>query len=87
MSSVPVREPYGARETIAGLLATIAITAAAVGVAYRPVRIIPFAIVLALVASRMTNRNHRLAGFAVGAGVVAWVLGMSIAVVTKNPLF
>ncbi len=87
MSTVPAREQYGARETIAGLLATVAIAAAAIGVAYRPVRIIPFAVVLALVATRMTNRYHRLAGFAVGAVVVAWVLGMSIAVLTKHPLF
>ncbi len=87
MSTVPARDSYGAREAIAGLLATLAIAAAALGVVYRPARIIPFAVILALVAARMTNRYHRLAGVAVAVVVVAWVLGMTIAVLTKNPVF
>ena len=72
---------------MAGLLATVSIFASAVGLAYRPVRLIPFAIVLALVAARMSERQKRLAGLAVAAAVICWTVGMTIAVVTKNPLF
>ena len=82
-------EPSGrwtTADTIAGLLATVSIFASAVGLAYRPVRLIPFAILLALVAARMSERQKRLAGLAVAAAVICWTLGMTIAVVTENPL-
>ena len=83
-------EPSGrwtAADTIAGLLATVSIFSSAVGLAYRPVRLIPFAILLAFVAARMSERQKRLAGLAVAAAVICWTLGMTIAVVTKNPLY
>ena len=86
MSTVPVREE-GAREVIASLLATAAIFASLLGLAYRPARIIPFAMVLALVAARMSVRWSRLAGIAIAVVVVCWVLGMTIAVLTQNPLY
>ena len=78
---------WTAVDTIAGLLATVSIFTSCVGLAYRPVRLIPFAIVLALVASLMSERHKRLAGLAVAAGVICWTLGMTIAVITKNPLY
>ena len=34
----------------------------------------------------MSARQQRLAGIAVAAGVICWTLGMTIAVVTENPL-
>jgi ABC-type Mn2+/Zn2+ transport system permease subunit len=45
------------------------------------------AIVLALIAVRMSVRFQRLALVAAVAGMVGWVLGMSFAVTTDNPLF
>jgi hypothetical protein len=78
---------WSARDTVGGLLASISIFASAVGVVWRPVRLLPFAIVLALVAARMSARQERLAALAVGISVVAWVLGMTIAIVTGNPLY
>ena len=86
MSSVPAREE-SARDAIAGLLASVAIFASLLGLAYRPARIIPFAIILALVSARMSTRWSRLTGIAVAAVVVCWVLGMTIAVLTQNPLY
>ena len=74
-------------DTVAGFLATLSIFASALGLVWRPVRIVPFAILLALIAARMSARNERIALYAVIAGVVCWTLGMTIAVVTKNPLF
>ena len=90
MSAVPEpREPRreDAREAIAGLMATAAIFASLFGLAYRPVRLIPFAVVLALIAARMTTRYSRLAGWAIATVVVCWVLGMTIAVITEHPLY
>ena len=83
-------EPSGrwtAADTIAGLLATTSIFTSAVGLAYRPVRLIPFAILLAFVAARMSDRQQRLVGLAIGAAVVCWTIGMTIAAVTENPLY
>lgn len=76
-----------AREAVAGLMATAAIFTSALGVAYRPVRMIPLAVVLALVAARMTTRYSRLAGWAIAAVVICWILGMAIAVITERPLY
>lgn len=74
-------------DTMAGFLATLSIFASALGLVWRPVRIVPFAILLALIAARMSARNERIALYAVIAGVVCWTVGMTIAVVTKNPLY
>jgi hypothetical protein len=79
--------PSNARETVAGFLAAAAIFVSAIGVAYRPARLIPVAALVALVAARMTERYSRLAGWAVAAAVVCWTLGMTIAVITENPLY
>jgi len=74
-------------DTVAGLLATISIAASFLGLVYRPVRILPFAILLALIAAKMSARNERLAFGALAAAVVCWTLGMTIAVVTENALY
>ena len=78
---------WSAADTVAGLLATISIFASCLGMIYRPVRIIPFAIIIALIAARMSARQQRLAGIAVAFGVICWTVGMTIAVVTENPLY
>jgi hypothetical protein len=79
--------PSDARETVAGFLAAAALFVSAIGVAYRPARLIPVAVLLALVSARMTERYSRLAGWAVAATVLFWTLGMTIAVITENPLY
>ena len=78
---------WSATDTVAGLLAMISIFASSLGMIYRPVRIIPFAIVIALIAARMSERQQRLAGAAIAVGVVCWTVGMTIAVVTENPIY
>ena len=78
---------WRAADTIAGLLATVSIFTSAFGLAYRPVRLIPFAILLALVAAGMSDRQRRLGGLAIAAAVICWTVGMTIAVVTENPLY
>ncbi len=78
---------WTAADTVAGMLATVSIFASFFGLAYRPVRLIPFAILLAFVAARMSDRQSRLAGWAIAAAVLCWTLGMTIAVITENPLY
>ena len=78
---------WTAVDTIAGLLATVSIFTSCVGLVYRPVRLIPFAILLALTAALMSERQQRLGGLAIAVAVVCWTLGMTIAVVTENPLY
>jgi len=77
-----------ASDTAAGLLAAISLTASVVACAYRPVRLAPFAIGIALVAAALAKeRNSKLAAFAVVVGAIAWLVGMSIAVLTSNPIY
>jgi hypothetical protein len=80
-------EAGGARDAIAGFLAAVALTAGAISLVYRPVRVGVFAIVVALVAAGMGGRHARLAGFAAFAVTACWVVGMIIAILTRNPIF
>ena len=79
--------PSDAREAVAGLMASAAIFTSFIGLAYKPARLIPAAVLMAFVAARMTERHSRLAGLAVAASVVCWTVGMTIAVVTERPLY
>ena len=72
---------------VAGLLASLAIFASLIGVAYRPVRMIPAALLLALLAASLGRRHLRLAAFAIGIGGACFVIGMAAAVITNHPLF
>lgn len=58
-----------------------------IGVEARPGRLAPVAAVLALVAARMSSRFQRLAYYAVIAAMIGWTLGMTLAVITDNPIF
>jgi hypothetical protein len=86
LSASPVRENTAA-ESIAGLLAALALFASFVGLAYRPARVIPFAIVLALIATAMGGRHNRLSAAAVFVGGLCFVVGLAAAVLTNNPIF
>lgn len=74
-------------EAVGGLLASLSIFASCVGVAYRPARLIPAAILLALLATALGGRHARLAAIAVGVGGVCFVVGMAVAVLTNNPIY
>ena len=86
MSSAPYARSKPA-ESIAGFLAALSIFASCIGVAYRPLRIIPLAILLALIATGIGGRATRLATWAVGIGAFAFATGMAAAVITSNPLW
>jgi hypothetical protein len=86
MSTAPYERARPA-ETIAGFLAAVSIFASVTGIAYRPLRLIPLAIVLALIAVGIGGRAERLATWAVAIGAVSFAVGMAAAVITSNPLW
>ncbi len=83
-----------AADTIAGLLAvgSIVLSGIAMGLGLllqldaHPARIAPVAIIVALVAARMSARYQSLALKAALFGAFAWVIGMVVAIVTDGPL-
>ena len=87
MSVTPHTESRGQAEAIAGLLAALSIFVSCIGVAYRPGRLVPVAILVAILATAIGGRNSRLAAIAVVVGGVCFVIGMSLAVITDNPIF
>jgi hypothetical protein len=74
-------------DVVGGFLAALSIFASALGLVYRPARLLPFSVLLALAAGRMSPRNERLTLIAVVAAVVCWTAGMTIAIVTENPVY
>jgi hypothetical protein len=74
-------------ETIAGFLAAASIFVSLTGIAYRPLRLIPFALLLALIAAAIGGRSERLAFAAVFIGAASFTLGLAAAVITSNPLW
>lgn len=94
-----VDETHGDRttaaDTIAGLLAVGSIVLSAISMGFglllqlhaHPARLAPVAIIVALVAARMSARHQSLALQAALFGAFAWVIGMVVAIVTDGPLF
>ena len=84
---LPERTRGAPGETLAGFLAATAIFFSAIGLAYRPLRLIPLAILLSLLAVGLGGRHARLAQYAVVTGAVCFVTGLAVAVVTSHPLW
>jgi hypothetical protein len=89
VSTAPIEERRSSgAETAAGFLAAISLTASAIAIVYRPLRLAPFAILIALIAAGLAKERHaRLAAAAVVVGCAAWLVGMAIAVLTSNPIY
>lgn len=89
MSSAPFEdERASSAEVAAGFLAAISLTASAIALVYRPVRLAPFALLIAFIAAALAkDHNKRLAAAAVAAATVAWLVGMAIAVIWGNPIY
>ena len=87
MSAQPQSASSGTAQTLASFLAAVSIFASCIGVAYRPARVIPFALLLALLAAGIGGRATRLAAWAIAIGGACFIVGMALAVVTDNPIF
>ena len=86
MSATPYQRSRPA-ETIGGFLAAASIFVSLTGIAYRPLRLIPFAIVLALIAVGIGGRSERIGMWAAAIGGASFALGMAVAVITSHPLW
>lgn len=88
------RDRNAAADTIAGLLAVSSVVLSGIAMGFglllqleaHPARLAPAAILLALVSARMSARLQALSLKAAAFGAVAWVVGMTVAVVTEAPL-
>jgi hypothetical protein len=86
---------HSSADAIAGLLAvgSIVFSCLAMGlglileVEARPVRTSIVAIILALVSARLSARYQSLAFKALLFAMVAWMVGLSLAVITENALW
>jgi hypothetical protein len=85
--STPARTADRPAETVAGILATLAIVASLVALDYRPVRITPFAILISLIAAGIGGRNQRLAAAALAISGACFIVGTFFAIITNHPIF
>jgi hypothetical protein len=85
--STPARVGDPPADAVAGLLAALAIFGSCIALVYRPIRIIPFTILLALVAAGIGGRNQRLAGIALAVSGVCFIAGTFFAIITNHPIF
>ena len=74
-------------ETVAGLLSSLAIFTSVIGVIWHPLRLIPVAVIVSLVAAAMGGRHNRLAFAATMICAACFFLGMAIAVMLSKPLW
>jgi hypothetical protein len=81
-----VAESQGA-DRVAGFLCAFSFTLSGVALARSPALLATAAIIVALVATRMTTKHATLAAVAVGFGACAFVLGMVVAVLTDSGLY
>jgi hypothetical protein len=88
--SAHAAEPQSARprvDALAVVVASVAIVVALIGLDFRPALLTPIAVVLALVSAGMSARWRTLSAAAVAIAGLAWLAGMTIAVLTKHPLY
>ena len=74
-------------EVVAGFLAAAALSAGLIAIVYKPVRIAPAALVVALIAAGIGGRHQRLAAAATAVVTLGWIAGMVVCVITERPLF
>ena len=74
-------------DTIAGFLCAFSLALSGIAVVRSPGLLAPAAIVVALVAARMTESHRMLAALSVAAAGFSFFLGMLVAVWTDNPIF
>jgi len=74
-------------ELVAGFLSVISIAGSFLAIFWDPLRISPFAVLLALIAVGMSPRRARLPLLAVALGALCFFVGMTVAATTSHPLY
>jgi hypothetical protein len=79
--------PSHTTEVVAGYLASLAIFASLISLAWHPIRLLAPAMLLALISAGMTGRGKRLPFVAVLTVAVCFFLGMMITIITGRALW
>jgi len=74
-------------EAVAGLLATIAIFLGGLELFYRPFRLAPAALILAIIATVMSREQPRVIPVAYAMIGVCFVAGATLQILTHHPLY
>ena len=74
-------------EAVAGLLATIAIFVGALELVYRPFRLAPAALILALIATVMSREQPRVIPVAFAMIGICFITGATLQILTHHPLY
>jgi hypothetical protein len=77
----------GSAELVSGFLAVISLAGSLLALFWDPLRVSPFAVLLALISVGMAPRGARLPIAAVAVGAICFFAGLTIAVTTNNPLY
>jgi hypothetical protein len=72
---------------VAGLLASLAIFAGALELVYRPFRLAPAALLLAIVATVMSRDQPRIIPLAFAVIGICFVAGAALQLLTHHPLY
>jgi hypothetical protein len=86
VSTVPEAQRERA-ELVAGFLCAFSFTLSGLALVRTPGLLAPVAILLALVAARMTVRHSTLAAVAVAVSALAFFFGMLISISTDTPIY
>lgn len=81
------RDSIRPAEAVAGFLAAAAIFLGFMELVYRPFRLAPVALVLALIATMMSREQQRLVAFAIAVIGICFVVGAAIQVTLNHPIF
>ena len=68
----------GSSDVTAGFLSVLSIVGSAIGIAYQPVKVLPFAFVIGLIAVGMARRDNKLPLVAIAFGSVAFLVGIVV---------
>ena len=74
-------------EAVAGLLATIAIFLGGLELLYRPFRLAPAALILAIVATVMSREQPKVIPVAYAMIGICFIVGATLQIITHHPLF
>ena len=83
--ATPVTET-STRDTIAGILAALAIAAGLIGIVWHPLRLVSAAIILSMIAAGMTPKST-FVRVAVFISIGCFFFGMMTSVLTGRPLW
>lgn len=81
------RDRYSPAEAVAGLCATLAIFLGAFELLYRPFRLAPVALLLAILATAMSKQQPKLIPIAWAAIGIGFIAGATLQLLTHHPLY